>query len=49
MSGSKESAKKTAATNKRKYGEDYYRKIGSIGGKVSKRDRNKLVDNEHTK
>lgn len=25
---------KTAITNKRKYGEDYYRKIGSSGGRA---------------
>lgn len=28
-----EGAKKTAATNKRKYGKDYYAKIGAQGGK----------------
>lgn len=29
-----EGAKKAKDTNKRKYGEDYYAKIGSMGGKV---------------
>lgn len=33
MSGSKLGGQKTAATNKAKYGEDYYKRIGSIGGK----------------
>lgn len=32
MAGTKEGGKKTAATNIKKYGEDYYRKIGGIGG-----------------
>lgn len=35
MSGTKVSGKKAAATNKRKYGEDFYIKIGALGGKAS--------------
>jgi hypothetical protein len=34
MAGSKDSAHKTAITLKKKYGEDYYVKIGAIGGKL---------------
>ena len=33
MSGTKEGAKKAAATNKAKHGEDFYKRIGSKGGK----------------
>ena len=33
MAGTKEGGKKTAATIKAKHGEDFYRLIGSIGGK----------------
>lgn len=33
MSQTLAGAKKTAATNKRKYGENYYAEIGSLGGK----------------
>lgn len=33
MSGTIEGGKKCAETNKRKYGKDWYRKIGAIGGK----------------
>lgn len=33
MSGTKEGAKKAAATNKVKHGEDFYKRIGSKGGK----------------
>jgi len=36
MAGTVEGAKKTVETNKRKYGEDFYKKIGSIGGKIGK-------------
>lgn len=38
MAGNKESGKKTAATNKRKYGADYYSRIGRIGGRNGKTD-----------
>ncbi len=34
MGQTKEGARKTAETNKLKYGEDYYRKIGAKGGRV---------------
>lgn len=34
MAGTKEGGKNAAATNKERYGSDYYAKIGSIGGKV---------------
>lgn len=30
--GSKEGAKKASITNRARYGEDWYKKIGSIGG-----------------
>lgn len=33
MSGSKLGGLRAAATNKDKYGDDFYRRIGSIGGK----------------
>ena len=36
MSGNKKGGAKAAATNKILYGEDFYRKIGAIGGKKSK-------------
>lgn len=32
MSGTKEGGKKSAATKKRKYGDDYYKRIGALGG-----------------
>ncbi|HEY5267770.1 MAG TPA: hypothetical protein VII94_01395 [Candidatus Saccharimonadales bacterium] len=34
MAGTKIGGSKAAATNKRKYGESFYKKIGSIGGKL---------------
>jgi len=33
MSGTKTGGKRAGETNKRKYGKDYYAKIGKIGGK----------------
>lgn len=33
MAGTKEGGAKAAATNKTKYGADFYKKIGSVGGK----------------
>lgn len=33
MSGTKSGGLKTAATNKAKYGESYYKRIGEIGGR----------------
>ena len=33
MAGTKEGGKAAAATNKRKYGNDYYQRIGALGGK----------------
>lgn len=33
MAGNKEGGRKAAATNKKKYGNDFYRDIGSKGGK----------------
>lgn len=33
MAGTKDGGKQAAATNKEKYGNDFYRKIGSLGGK----------------
>lgn len=32
MAGSKEGGRKTAATNKRKYNEDFYSRLGKLGG-----------------
>lgn len=34
--GTRESAAKAAVTNKLKWGEDFYRRIGSLGGKTKK-------------
>jgi general stress protein YciG len=34
MAGTKAGAQKTAATNKKKYGADYYAKIGAKGGRL---------------
>lgn len=36
MSGTKEGGRKTALTNKRKYGADYYKNIGAEGGKLGR-------------
>lgn len=36
MAGTKEGGKNAAATNKRKYGPDFYRNIGAMGGKKGK-------------
>ena len=33
MAGTKEGAKKALATNKKIYGEDFYKRIGRLGGK----------------
>lgn len=33
MAGTKQGGKNAAATNVRKYGPDFYRKIGAMGGK----------------
>lgn len=33
MAGTKEGGKKAAATNKAKYGADFYREMGRIGGR----------------
>lgn len=33
MAGTKAGGKAAAETNKRKYGEDFYEKIGTLGGK----------------
>lgn len=35
MSGTVEGGRKAAATNKAKYGEDFYREMGRLGGMVS--------------
>lgn len=35
MAGTKEGAQKAAAINKQRYGEDFYARIGAIGGKKS--------------
>lgn len=36
MSGTKAGALKTKATNLEKYGPDYYKKIGQMGGSISR-------------
>lgn len=36
VSGTKDGGKATAATNKQKYGEDFYKRIGAEGGKKGK-------------
>lgn len=36
MAGTIEGGRQAAATNKRKYGADYYAKIGAKGGKLGK-------------
>lgn len=36
MAGTKEGGKAAAATNKRKYGENFYADIGAMGGRKSK-------------
>jgi len=36
MSATKEGGVKAAVTNKQKYGEDFYKKIGTLGGKKSR-------------
>lgn len=38
MPGTKAGAAKTAATNRAKYGEDFYARIGRTGGSVSRRE-----------
>ena len=34
MSGTKDGGQKAAATNKAKYGKDFYARIGAMGGKM---------------
>ena len=34
MSGTKKGGLKAAQTNKERYGKDYYKKMGSVGGKI---------------
>lgn len=36
MAGTKDGGRKAAELNKKKYGEDFYIKIGSLGGKLGK-------------
>jgi general stress protein YciG len=36
MAGTKAGGKKAAATNKKKYGKDFYFRIGTLGGKVGR-------------
>lgn len=36
MAGTKSGGKSAAKTNKERYGEDYYAKIGAVGGKLGK-------------
>lgn len=45
MSGTKAGGLKTAAKNKLKQGDDFYKRIGSIGGKV--RNPNKGFGSSH--
>lgn len=47
MAGTIEGGKKAKATNKRKYGEDFYARIGQKGGSVQRREsRPFFVDRE---
>jgi len=34
MAGTKEGGRKAAETNKKKYGEDFYKMTGALGGKI---------------
>jgi uncharacterized protein len=36
MAGTKQGGKKAAATNKSKYGKDFYARIGQMGGKLGR-------------
>ena len=36
MSGSKIGGLKAAKTNKKRYGKNYYKKMGAVGGKISR-------------
>ncbi|HZP55366.1 MAG TPA: hypothetical protein VFB03_01180 [Candidatus Saccharimonadales bacterium] len=36
MAGTKDGGRKAAATNKSKYGRDFYARIGAMGGKVGR-------------
>ena len=36
MSGTRSGGLKTVKTNKERYGDDFYKEIGSIGGKISR-------------
>ena len=36
MAGTKEGAKKASQTNKELYGEDFYKRIGAVGGRLGK-------------
>ena len=36
MAGTKKGGTKAAATNKKLYGEDFYVRVGAIGGKISR-------------
>jgi hypothetical protein len=36
MAGTKEGGLKAAATNREKFGEDFYKQIGSVGGKLGR-------------
>lgn len=36
MAGTKLGGKRAAATNKKKYGKDFYKTIGSMGGKLGR-------------
>lgn len=38
MSGTRSGGKKAAATNKEKHGEDFYKRIGTLGGSKSHRE-----------
>ena len=41
MAGTKAGGQKAAATNKNKYGKDFYAEIGRKGGRISKRGKAK--------
>ena len=45
MSGTIEGGKRAVQTNRQRYGDDFYKKIGSISGSKSRPDRRPLTVN----
>lgn len=46
MSGTVEGGQKTVETNRKRHGEDYYHKLGKMGGSVSHRESRPFVAQE---